>query len=212
MKISKRQLRRLIREAVTARGREGYDQFKKSRELPKFDDQFLRSFEDDEGRLDPKQLDRADKHYDDAVARSEGYKDAMDKLSQEWPAEIEAERAAREERNRRAREFAGIDNPNFNVEYYSKFNLHKSYAEKALASGNDREFESNYGMMARFGNMMYGPDSGRWKEEEGVPALMKAYEEITAGSTIDQLIDKGVDFFDYKRSPTLKALGLFDDK
>ena len=56
--------------------------------------------------------------------------------------------------------------------------------------------------------------SNRWKEEEGVPELTQAYEKVVAGSTIDQLIDRGLDadFFNYKKSPTLKALGLFDDK
>ena len=99
MKLNRRQLRKLIQEAVTDAARKRYEEFKKSMQPPELDAQFLSSFLDDEGRLDPAQFDVADEHYDDAIARSKGYKDANDMHMQEWMKDIDDENAAMKKRN-----------------------------------------------------------------------------------------------------------------
>ena len=204
MKISKRQLRSLILEAVSDEiSRKRYEEFKKSRELPKFDDQFLQSFKDDEGNLDPSELEYADDHYDDAIARSKGYKDAINMEVAEWSEEIEADEKKLKKMRSDARATAGIKDDNFNPDHYSKFNMHKQNAIKALEKGDESYFESQYQMMRRFGRMIDYTNPDGYESEPGVKELIQAREEIRAGGLAN--------FFNIKRSPTLKSLGIFEE-
>ena len=172
MKLNRRNLRRMIKEELSAQ------------------DKFTQSMDDD--------YDNRAQHLDDLLARQSGYEDHYareeeDAIAYYTKAADDVDRLDQMTRDEVG--MSGTYHPSESV----KFLEYQLAAEKALDRGDRPEFEKNYTMMSMIGSNIDTSDSDAWKTMHGVDRLVREMEGQNS-------------FFNIKRSPVLKSLGIVENK